>query len=59
MFEAKLKKAAVLKKLIDGVKDVIADAPIDCNEHGMTLQVISSSLCLKISFSRWTLLMWP
>lgn len=39
MFEAKLSKSANLKKLIDVIKDLVTDAPIDCNEYGITLQV--------------------
>lgn len=39
MFEAKLSKASLLKKLIDAIKDLVNDAPFDCSEHSMCLQV--------------------
>jgi proliferating cell nuclear antigen len=39
MFEAKLAKAALLKKLIDSIKELVNDAPFDCSEQAMCLQV--------------------
>lgn len=40
MFEAKLAKAALLKKLIDAIKELVSDAPFDCSENSMCLQVL-------------------
>jgi hypothetical protein len=41
MFEAKLQKASLMKKLIDAIRDLVSDAPFDCSESAMSLQVIS------------------
>lgn len=40
MFEAKLGQAALLKKIIEALKDLVSDAPFDCSENAMCLQVI-------------------
>jgi proliferating cell nuclear antigen len=47
MFEAKLSKASLLKKLVDGIKELVSDAPFDCSESAMTLQVRYSLLSFK------------
>lgn len=39
MFEAKLASAALLKKIVEAVKDLITDAPFDCTENAFSLQV--------------------
>lgn len=39
MFEAKLGQAALLKKIIEALKDLVTDAPFDCSENAMCLQV--------------------
>lgn len=39
MFEAKLAKANTLKKIIEAIKELITDAPFDCSEGAMCLQV--------------------
>lgn len=39
MFEAKLGNAALLKKIIDSIKDLVNDAPFDCSENAVCLQV--------------------
>lgn len=43
MFEAKLGKASLLKKLIDAIKDLVTDAPFDCSESAMCLQAMDGS----------------
>lgn len=39
MFEAKLGQAAILKRITEAVKDLVTDAPFDCTEGAMCLQV--------------------
>jgi len=43
MFEAKLAAAALLKKVIDAVKDLVTEAPFDCTENAMCLQAMDAS----------------
>lgn len=44
MFEAKLANANLLKKIVDAVKDLVTDAPFDCTESAVSLQVCESLL---------------
>lgn len=44
MFEAKLAAAALLKKIVEAVKDLVTDAPFDCTENSMCLQVCRPSI---------------
>lgn len=39
MFEAKLGSASTLKRIVDAIKDLVTDAPFDCSETAMCLQV--------------------
>ena len=39
MFEARLPQAALLKKVLEAIKDVIDHANFDCSSDGMSLQV--------------------
>lgn len=39
MFEAKLNKAQTLQKIVDAIKDLVQDAPFDCSEGSISLQV--------------------
>ncbi|KAM5545653.1 hypothetical protein V8D89_000691 [Ganoderma adspersum] len=43
MLEAKLSEAAVLKRLLDAVKELVTDANFDCNEEGIQLQAMDNS----------------
>ena len=43
MFEAKLAKASLLKKILDSIKDLVTEANWDCSEDGMSLQAMDSS----------------
>ncbi|CAJ0563012.1 unnamed protein product, partial [Mesorhabditis spiculigera] len=49
MFEAKLANAALLKKIIDSIKDLVTDAPFDCSEQAMCLQAMDSSHVALVS----------
>ncbi|PIL34729.1 hypothetical protein GSI_03510 [Ganoderma sinense ZZ0214-1] len=43
MLEAKLSEAALLKRLLDAVKELVTDANFDCNEEGIQLQAMDNS----------------
>jgi len=43
MFEAKLKEAALLKKLVDALKDLVTEASFDCTSTGISLQAMDSA----------------
>ncbi|CAJ0600996.1 unnamed protein product [Cylicocyclus nassatus] len=49
MFEAKLANAALLKKIIESIKDLVTDAPFDCSESAMCLQAMDSSHVALVS----------
>jgi len=51
MFEAKLQKADTLKRIIEAIKDLVKEAPFECSEGAIALQVWRSSLNVK--FRRW------
>lgn len=39
MFEARLVQGSLLKKIVEAIKDLVAEANVDCNEQGLTMQV--------------------
>ncbi|RKP26143.1 proliferating cell nuclear antigen [Syncephalis pseudoplumigaleata] len=43
MFEARLNQGAVLKKLVDAVRDIVSEGNFDCNENGLALQAMDSA----------------
>lgn len=43
MFEARLPKAIILKRLLDAIKDLVTEATWDCSEAGIALQAMDSS----------------
>ena len=43
MFEAKLAQSAVLKKIIDAIKDLVTEASWDCSPQSMSLQAMDTS----------------
>lgn len=43
MFEAKLTEAAMLKKIMDAIKDLVNEASWDCSSAGMSLQAMDTS----------------
>jgi len=49
MFEAKLGNAALLKKIIEAIKDLVTDAPFDCSESAFCLQAMDSSHVALVS----------
>jgi len=49
MFECKLRKAELLKKIIDAIKDLVSDAPFDCSETEIRLQSMDGSHVALVS----------
>lgn len=43
MFEARLTQGALLKKVVDAVKDLVGEANLDVNSTGLSLQAMDSS----------------
>ncbi|RYG66154.1 proliferating cell nuclear antigen (pcna) [archaeon] len=43
MFEAKILQGALLKKIIEAIRELVTDANLDCNERGITMQAMDSS----------------
>jgi proliferating cell nuclear antigen len=43
MFEARLNQGAILKKLIDAIRDLVSEGNFDCSENGLSLQAMDSS----------------
>ena len=51
MFEARLSEAALLKKLLEAVKELLTDANFDCSGTGFQLQAMDSSHVSLVSLS--------
>ena len=51
MFEASLAQGAVLKKLVDAMKDIVSDANLDCAETGVSLQAMDASHVSLVSLA--------
>ena len=45
MFEARLVQGALLKKIIEAIKELVVDANLECNDGGIQMQV-----CLKYAW---------
>ena len=54
MFEATLEKGILLKKLIDAIKDLVADGNIEVTETGIALQAMDSSHVSLVSLQMHT-----
>ena len=51
MFEAKILQGALLKKIIEAIRELVADANLDCNERGITMQVITDHYVSSVNLS--------
>ncbi|PSC68612.1 proliferating cell nuclear antigen [Micractinium conductrix] len=51
MFEARLQQGALLKKVVEAIKDLIEDANFDCNNSGFSLQAMDSSHVSLVALS--------
>ncbi|KAG5358288.1 Proliferating cell nuclear antigen [Yarrowia sp. B02] len=49
MLEAKLNEAALLKKIIDAIKDSVTDVNFECSETGIDVQAVDSSHIALVS----------
>lgn len=49
MLEAKLEQAALLKKVIEAIRELVSDCNFDCSESGIALQAIDSSHIALVS----------
>lgn len=51
MFEAKLAQGALLKKVLEAIKDLINEATFDCSATGISLQAMDNSHVSLVSLS--------
>ncbi|KAF3040082.1 hypothetical protein E8E12_005661 [Didymella heteroderae] len=49
MLEARLEQAALLKKVVDAIKDLVQDCNFDCNDSGIALQAMDNSHVALVS----------
>lgn len=49
MLEGKFDEAALLKKIVDSIKDSVKLCNINCTEHGLTVQAVDDSRVLLVS----------
>ncbi|EIW78058.1 proliferating cell nuclear antigen [Coniophora puteana RWD-64-598 SS2] len=49
MLEARLREAALLKRLLDSIKELVTDANFECNEEGISLQAMDNSHVALVS----------
>ncbi|KAI1265936.1 proliferating cell nuclear antigen [Xylariaceae sp. FL1019] len=49
MLEARLDQSAVLKKVVDAIKDLVQDCNFDCNDSGIALQAMDNSHVALVS----------
>jgi proliferating cell nuclear antigen len=49
MFNATLGRGAILKKLLEAIKELVTDANFDCNDIGITLQALDNSHVALVS----------
>ena len=40
MFEARLVQGAILKKIIEAIRELVTDANLDCSSTGISMQVL-------------------
>lgn len=50
MFEARLSKSSVLKKVLDAIKDLLNEATFDCSDSGIQVNRIGILAILTILF---------
>ncbi|KAL1987995.1 hypothetical protein VTN96DRAFT_1519 [Rasamsonia emersonii] len=49
LLEARLEQAALLKKIVDAIKDLVQDCNFDCNDSGIALQAMDNSHVALVS----------
>mmetsp|Transcript_9345 Transcript_9345/g.28117 ORF Transcript_9345/g.28117 Transcript_9345/m.28117 type:complete len:269 (+) Transcript_9345:180-986(+) len=51
MFEARMEQAAVMKKVLDSIKDLVSEANFECSSNGFSLQAMDSSHVSLVSLN--------
>lgn len=51
MFEARLAKSSILKKVLDAIKELLNEATFDCSDSGIQLQAMDSSHVSLVSLN--------
>ncbi|CAK1553429.1 unnamed protein product [Leptosia nina] len=51
MFEARLLKSSILKKVLEAIKDLLTQATFDCDDNGIQLQAMDNSHVALVSLS--------
>lgn len=51
MFEARFLEGAILKKIMDSIKDLVTEANFDCSSNGIALQAMDSSHVSLVTLS--------
>lgn len=51
MFEARLVQSAVLKKVLEAIKDLLNEATFDCSDSGMQLQAMDNAHVSLVSLN--------
>ncbi|ODQ63950.1 proliferating cell nuclear antigen [Nadsonia fulvescens var. elongata DSM 6958] len=49
MLEAKLEQAALLKRIVDSIRDIVQDCNFECSESGLSLQAMDNSHIALVS----------
>ena len=52
MFEAKLKEASLLKRLIEALKDLVTDANLECSPQGLKMQARAAAAAAAAARAR-------
>lgn len=52
MFEARLLRSSILKKVLEAIKDLLTQATFDCDDNGIQLQVRKEEVPLHPLYSR-------
>ena len=52
MFEATLREASTLKRIVEAIKDLVTDVNIDATPQGISLQAMDSSHVALVSLTR-------
>lgn len=49
MLEGKFEEAALLKKVVEAIKDCVKKCNFNCSEHGITVQAVDDSRVFIVS----------
>lgn len=51
MFEARLTQSAILKKVLDAVKDLLTEATFECSDSGIQVQAMDNAHVSLVSLN--------